>query len=269
MKAIALAIGIATVVLAAGTPVRADPSSGFAGGYVGVNAGVARGSSNFGTDPGCVPVGANGTFCEQSSTSSVNGTHVARSGSGDLSDSGFTGGIQGGYNWQSGSIVFGGEADFGALDLGKSIDRAGVFPFPFLGTTYALGESMSTDWLVTLRGKLGYVAAPQLLLYATAGVAFTELDFSSSYSDNAVDVTFPGGAGSGSSSDVLTGWTVGGGGEWKLDERWSIKAEYLYLDFGSMTVAVPVSNTVAFAQTMRVDADLDIHLARIGLNYRY
>jgi hypothetical protein len=36
-----------------------------------------------------------------------------------------------------------------------------------------------------------------------------------------------------------------------------------------MSVAVPVSNTPAYAQTMHVDADLKASLARVGLNYRY
>ncbi len=71
----------------------------------------------------------------------------------------------------------------------------------------------------------------------TAGVALTDFSFSSSYSDNAIGPTFPGGTGSTSISTVKTGWTVGGGGEWLLDSRWSIKAEYLYLDFGSTNFA--------------------------------
>jgi outer membrane immunogenic protein len=61
---------------------------------------------------------------------------------------------------------------------------------------------------------------------------------------------------------------AGGGGEWLLDERWSIKAEYLYLDFGSMNVAVPTTNSPTFNQTMLVDADLSAQVARVGINYR-
>ncbi len=66
----------------------------------------------------------------------------------------------------------------------------------------------------------------------------------------------------GSKSDVRTGWTVGGG-EWLLTGRWSIKAEYLYVDFGSEKIAVPVSNSAAFhADEMEVDAGLTAHRAR-------
>jgi outer membrane immunogenic protein len=241
----------------------------FAGGYVGLNAGAAWGNSSFSTNPGCPQSAVNATFCGAApDPSATNGAAVAASGTGDLASSGFTGGIQGGYNWQYGSIVFGGEADFGAFNLSDSASPSGVFPFPFLGTTYALTESMSTSWLATLRGRLGYTVTADLLLYATAGVALTDFSFSSSYSDNAIDVTFPGGTGSGSVSNVITGWTVGGGGEWLLDDNWSIKAEYLYLDFGSTDLAVATSNTPEYTQTMVVDADLTAQVARVGINYR-
>ncbi|MDP1640407.1 MAG: outer membrane beta-barrel protein [Hyphomicrobium sp.] len=241
----------------------------FAGGYIGLNAGAAWGNSSFSTNPGCPPLAVDATFCNDApDPSAANGAAVAASGTGDLSSRGFTGGIQGGYNWQHGNIVFGGEGDFGAFNLRKSASPTGVFPFPFLGTAYALNESMSTDWLITLRGRLGYTVAPHLLLYATAGVALTDFSFSSSYSDNAIDATFPGGTGAASISTVRTGWAVGGGGEWMLDSRWSVKAEYLYLDFGSTDLAVATSNTADYTQTMVVDADLLAQVARVGINYR-
>jgi outer membrane immunogenic protein len=126
---------------------------------------------------------------------------------------------------------------------------------------------MSAQWLATLRARLGYTVTPELLLYVTGGIAFTDLKFASGYSDNAIDVTFPGGTGFGKSG-VAVGWTLGGGGEWLLDGPWSIKAEYLYLDFGSTSVAVPTSNTLAYTQTIHVDADLSAQVARVGINYR-
>jgi opacity protein-like surface antigen len=55
----------------------------------------------------------------------------------------------------------------------------------------------------------------------------------------------------------------------RLDGRWSIKAEYLYVDFGSEKISVPITNTAAYWQTMEFDADLRAHIARAGLNYRF
>ena len=278
-----VAAAVMTVLVTLSLPASADgdPALGyreaavphFAGGYVGLNAGAAWGSSNYATNPGCVPDTADGVFCEQPpDPSAANGTAVAASGTGDLASTGFTGGIQGGYNWQFGNIVFGGEGDFGAFNLSNSASPAGVFPFPFLGTTYALTESMSTSWLATLRGRLGYTVTPELLLYATGGVAFTDFKFSSGYSDNAIDPSqsLPGGTGSGSVSNVITGWTIGGGGEWMLDSRWSIKAEYLYLDFGSTEPRRrDEQHGGVHAEDCRSTADLSAQVARVGINYRH
>ena len=271
MKAIvAAAIGAALFII----PTLAhaeEPTATFGGAYIGLNAGAAWGSSRYETDPGCPSSTSFSPFCVASpDPSAVNGTAVASSGTGKLTPSGFTGGVQGGYNWRmGGGIVVGGEADFGAFDLSQSATIKGVFPSAFLGTAYALNESMSTDWIATIRGRVGVTVTPELLLYATGGIAFTDFEFSSSYSDNAVDTTFPGGTGYDSKSGVRTGWTLGGGGEWLLDGRWSIKAEYLYVEFGSEKISFPVTNTAAYWQTMAVEADLTAHIARAGLNYRF
>jgi outer membrane immunogenic protein len=269
---IGLASVIATALIGIGSPALAESSPpAFGGAYIGLNAGATWGSASYATDPGCLAdPAAPAVFCNSApSASAVNGAAVAASGSGDLSGAGFTGGIQGGYNWQSGKIVFGGEGDFGAYSFDNSINTTGAFPLVFAGTTYALTERASTNWLITLRGRIGYTVTPYLMLYGTGGLALTDFRFASGYSDNAISPgLYTGGTGFGARSEVKAGWVAGGGGEWLLDGPWSIKAEYLYLDFGSMSVAVPTSNTAAFTQTMLVDADLSAQVARVGINYR-
>jgi outer membrane immunogenic protein len=241
----------------------------FSGPYAGMNAGAAWGQSSFATDPNCPPDG-DSTFCNSApDPSAANGAAVAASGTGSLSPSGFTGGVQAGYNWQIGTVVYGAEADLGVIDLEESARASGLFPFTFLGTRYTLTETAKAEWLATVRARLGFTVTPHALLYATGGLAFSEFKFSSTYSDNAIDVTFPGGTGSGSRSEIRIGWAAGGGAELLLDTSWSIKAEYLYVELGSMHVAVPTSNTAAFSQTMRVDADLKAQIGRLGLNYRF
>ena len=129
---------VSAAFLARAAEAQADePAARFGGAYIGVNAGAAWGSTRFSTDPGCVADSANGTFCVASPDPSVvNGTTVAASGTGRLSSAGFTGGVQGGYNWLRGGFVVGAEADFGAFDLNRSRTVSGAFPFPFLGTAY-------------------------------------------------------------------------------------------------------------------------------------
>ena len=125
------------------------------------------------------------------------------------------------------------------------------------------------NWVATLRARLGVTVTPQVLLYATGGAAFSRIHFSSAYSDNATGFGFPGGSGSAGSNAVKAGWIIGGGAQWALDHRWSAKAEYLYADFGSVSVAVPLTNTPDFAQTMSATSKVSLHLIRIGFDYRF
>jgi outer membrane immunogenic protein len=266
-RGMALVASVALVVTAGSG--RAEPPALFSGRYIGVNAGAAWGQSSFSTNPNC-PQNSNATFCEAAPDPSiVNGAAVAASGSGKLSPSGFTGGVQAGYNWQRGHIVYGAEVDFGAFDLEKQATASGIFPFTFLGTQYTVAQKMSADWLATIRARVGFTMMQHVLLYATGGLAFSDVKFTSSYSDNAIDSTFPGGSGFGSKSAIATGWTAGAGVEWAHDRDWLIRLEYLYVDLGSMRVAVPTSNTPGFTQTMTVSSDLTAQIGRLGLNYRF
>lgn len=242
----------------------------FEGSYLGANAGGAWSSSNYSTNPGCEISSVNAVFCNvEPDPSSPNGAAVAASGTGNLFASSFVGGAEAGHNWQRGKIVFGDEADFGALNLSNSRTVSAAFPYPFLGTNYTLRDSVSTHWLTTLRGRFGVVVKPRFMIYATGGAAITDLKTSSSYNDNAINADFPGGSGSGNNSNVRMGWVVGGGGEWLLTDNCSIKAEYLHMDFGTVNVAVPTSNTPDYTQTIQADFGLTVNLARIGLNYRF
>ena len=72
--------------------------------------------------------------------------------------SGFAGGAEAGYNWQTGQLVFGGEAD---IQLSGASDTFAPWKF-------------SNPWFGTMRGRAGY-AVSNFLIYGTAGVAFGEL----------------------------------------------------------------------------------------------
>ena len=121
--------------------------------------------------------------------------------------SGIAGGIQGGYNWQSGQFVFGAEAD---IQLAAANDTFAPWKF-------------SNPWFGTVRGRAGY-AIGSLLLYGTAGLAFGELS----------GQTF----GLVSENHTNLGWTAGVGAEAALYGRWSAKVEYLFVDLASSTFAI-------------------------------
>src|SRR6201999_3995335 len=107
----------------------------------------------------------------------VDTTAVSASSSPGLKANGVTGGAQAGYNWRSGAVLYGAEADFNAFNLRGTAN--GTFPFPStlpggavgLPTTFfSTATSVSSDWLFTARGRLGW-ANDSLLLYGTGGVA--------------------------------------------------------------------------------------------------
>jgi outer membrane immunogenic protein len=111
--------------------------------------------------------------------------------------SGFEGGVQGGYNWQTGPWVFGVEGDIQATGAEDTFA-----PWKF-----------SNPWFGTLRGRAGY-AFNNILFYGTGGLAFGELR----------GETFGL-----SESHTTAGWTAGVGAEFGLAPNWSAKIEYLYV----------------------------------------
>ncbi len=72
-----------------------------------------------------------------------------------LEPSGLAGGVQGGYNWQFGQIVVGGEADF---QVSGAEETFAAYKF-------------SNPWFGTARARLGF-AVNNILAYATAGLAY-------------------------------------------------------------------------------------------------
>jgi outer membrane immunogenic protein len=120
--------------------------------------------------------------------------------------SGFEGGVQAGYNWQSGSLVFGVEGDIEATAADDTFA-----PWKF-----------SNPWFGTARGRVGY-AFNNILFYGTGGLAFGELRAD----------TFGL-----SESHTTAGWTAGVGAEFGLAQNWSAKIEYLYVDLADSNFAI-------------------------------
>lgn len=246
--------------------------------YLGANAGGAWGRSSVSTAVNCGTPPGTGYFCDSAGTGAANAAVLDASGTGTINSSAFTGGIQAGYNYQWDRSVLGVEMDYDSFHLGGTRHGSGVFPVagpgapPALpaGTAYTIANSVDTDWLWTFRGRLGWLAQPNLLAYVTGGVALTRLAVSMNYSDNNGGIGGPA-SGSGSAAATKTGWTIGGGLEWALNSHWSVKGEYLYLDFGSVTAnaSVPAGAKATAISTMSTKADLTAQIARLGVNYKF
>jgi outer membrane immunogenic protein len=194
-----------------------------------------------------------------------------------MRSSGFTGGLQAGANYQLGSLVVGLEADINSFRLRNSFGFGPVRPAPAFPITVTGSGSVNTDWLATFRPRVGF-AIDRFLVFATGGLAITNQN--DSFND--LFVTGPGGPFTGTvgnfnvTSSRSVGWTAGAGVEYAFAPRWSLKAEYLHLDFGSVTATVGVTNLPppAFcpcgltAASLNVRSHLTTDVGRVGLNYR-
>jgi len=85
---------------------------------------------------------------------------------------GAIGGVQAGFNWQSGMTVFGVETDFQASGLKGSLTAPCL---ALCGLPLTATYSQKVPWFGTVRGRLG-VAASGWLIYATAGYAYARLE---------------------------------------------------------------------------------------------
>ncbi len=264
---IALALAsVSTVALTAAA--QAQPVTNWTGFYVGLNAGAARGHSDVATSIPCAGlVSPPAYFCAGASPGIA--APVAAAGTGSMSRTGFTGGVQAGYNWQINSLVLGAELDVGAFDVGGSravsqLTVTGGLAVPG-GTVYTVASALDTDWLFTARGRIGW-AFGNALLFATGGLAVTNVEASHSYVDT--NVNGPA-TGAWRASETRTGWTIGGGFEWAFARNWSVKAEYLYLDFGSITASGLVTQPGGYVHAISTTTDLTAHIARAGVNFRF
>lgn len=205
--------------------------------------------------------------------------------SASLNADGVLGGGQVGYDWQfAGRGVVGVEADIAAASLRSSTS----VPTILFGTQPATFDvSRNIDWFGTVRGRVGFLAAPDLLIFATGGFAYGRVSESAS-------VSLPPGASNsignfgyafacgpfyglgscfaGSSSRIATGWAAGIGGEKRFTQNLSLKVEYLHVDLssGNYPVVGSLYAGAPFAPSfLNARSSATIDLVRAGLNYNF
>jgi outer membrane immunogenic protein len=185
----------------------------------------------------------------------------------DLGHSGFIGGGQIGYNWQSGNWVFGLEADFSGANLKSDATVGPIAAGGFVPQTTTYSREL--DWLATFRGRVGIIATPEFLLYGTGGLAVGHTKIGNAYiCPSCVPPASSESTTANNASNTETGWTVGAGLEWMFAPHWSVKAEYLYVDLGSHDSTITytfVGSTTTMTSSFR-DRE---NIARAGINYHF
>lgn len=165
------------------------------------------------------------------------------------SRSGFLGGGQLGYNWQSGWVVFGVQGDISGLDVKGNA--------PCVGFVTCTTKS---DWLATVTGRIGGVVADRTLVYAKGGAAWM-------HSSDSIGVA---GVFESRSSTTPLGWVLGLGAEYAFDHNWSAFIEYNYIEFDKKTVVWDLSPLAGGVTTIaNVDIKNKLSIAKIGVNYKF
>lgn len=156
---------------------------------------------------------------------------------GDVKPDGFIAGLQLGGDYQFPSnVVIGALVDIYYSDANDTFNYFDEY------TTESKIRYFGTG-----RVRAGY-AIDKFLPYLTGGFAWANNEINDSVY--------------GSDSQTHFGWTAGVGVEYAFTQNWTLKAEYLYTDFGSKTYTFPDENG-------SYDVGLKSQTATIGVNYRF
>lgn len=151
---------------------------------------------------------------------------------------GIFGGLQAGYDWQINNVVLGVAADASYGDIRRRVVAGGL-----LGTPAVTAQ---LQFQGSLRLRAGVLVAPDLLLYATGGLAA-----------GTARVAVPSVV---AQTNTHLGWTVGVGGEYRFSPNLSTFVEYRYTDLDRRAFNAIVPG---------LRAGYDGHSVRLGLNYRF
>lgn len=256
--AVAISLASASTALAADLPAKAAPAPAptpppyqWTGCYLGLNGGGGGDGSDFRTSVGT------GTYLV-----AADAAEVSNDGAGSHNSSNFLGGGQVGCNWQTGTVVYGIEGDYDYFHSTTSyFNNTNVLPVA--GVPFTIGQSLTTDFLATVRPRIG-IAADRNFGYLTAGGAFTHVAYAESYVDAG------GGVGSATAAKSLAGWTVGAGWEYAWTEHWLVRFEYLFADFPKTSVSASGVIAVPGASNpLSGSASLVMQVARAGLSFKF
>jgi outer membrane immunogenic protein len=192
--------------------------------------------------------------------------------------SGFRAGGYAGYNWQMTDWVVGLE---GSGAWANNTARAAGIPgcailcFPGAPGPGVDVASVKMGWDASVRARLGYLVTAGLLFYGTGGVAWQAIQASGFCQHSAGDpqCTFAVGSpfDTQTNSEVLTGWSVGGGVEARIYGGWLLRGEYRYSNFGTFNGVLPFNSppTPLGTDYVRYNLSVNTQIATVGLAYKF
>jgi outer membrane immunogenic protein len=279
---------------------KAPPAPTWTGLYLGVNVGYGWGG------PQTDVAGSGGITTFQGIVAGFPGfpSNFSFTDSGSARLDGLMGGGQIGYNYKLNQRwVVGVEVDLqGAGQSGRNAfsDQISTpvcgFVFRRLGCAFttqlvaavATGYEAKIDGFGTLRGRTGLLITDQVLLYGTGGLAYGRVEINGNASIPSAAITggpttFVPSAGTFAVAKNNLGYSIGGGVEGRifawLPANWTWKAEYLYLDLGSLDSGTSFSsvlppgrgnsNISPLAGTVAMHSHFADNIIRVGVNYKF
>jgi len=183
---------------------------------------------------------------------------------GNSSLDGFLGGLQAGFNFQSGPMVFGVEGTWTWTNMNGRFPIATVFGIDAQQAGGGFNASSKLDWIATAVGRVGFTI-DRAWIYAGGGAAWTQ-EKDSALANMLVE-TFEW-----DGSNTKLGWTFLTGMEYAIDAHWSARIQYNYYDFGTSNVAMTSSNPLIAAEgagALGISTDLRISTVTAGVNCRF
>ncbi len=182
-------------------------------------------------------------------------------------------GFQMGHDWIRKDMIYGVAVDYSSLPLSSSNRVNNTYSDN--SDRYSIDTAMSTNWLFTLRGKLGSQKMMNYpgFLYLTGGMAMTKIKVSNNFSDNS---SLAGTGGSESAQNQI-GWLIGAGIELAAFTHTSVNLEYLYINIPSIKTTSSIFNAQdgfgipehSLMNPFVTTANFYANLLKIGLNYRF
>lgn len=180
----------------------------------------------------------------------------------NVQTAGFLGGADLGYNWMvHPTILLGVEGDIDYAHIGGT---NAITPSQ-LNVTTSVQKNIS--WLGTIRGRLGKLASPQFLTYLTSGPAFARLQYTVNERQPTTNCPYNFMCLSNSQTQGKTGFVIGGGVEYSMTSHTTLKAEYLYLDLGSMKMNAQGQSTSG-PVALQTSTTFNTNILRLGAHYK-
>jgi opacity protein-like surface antigen len=169
---------------------------------------------------------------------------------------GYVAGFQAGANWQSRSMVGGLELDISPADIKGSTSSA--------GGGLQVTQSDKFDPLGSVRARLGYLVRPDVLVYGTGGLAWTQFTTVNGFQPGFVPASL-------TTQNWLFGWAAGVGLEARLgNTNWLGRVEYLHYDFGNTGAfsGTFFANNTYVTTTALSSGRLTADVVRAGVSYK-